>query len=77
MIRLTRINECPFYLNSDLIEFIEATPDTVITMVNGGKVLAKESPEEVVKRVVEFRRCVGDRPSGAFAAERRFAAMPA
>lgn len=56
MIRLTKINETAFYLNSDLIEHIEMTPDTVITMVNGGKVLAKESAEEVVQRVVEFRR---------------------
>jgi flagellar protein FlbD len=56
MIRLTKINEAAFYLNSDLIEHIEMTPDTVITMVNGGKVLAKESAEEVVRRVVEFRR---------------------
>lgn len=56
MIRLTRLNGCPFFLNSDLIEFIEATPDTVVTMLNGGKVLAKESPEEVVNRVIEFRR---------------------
>ncbi len=77
MIRLTRINECPFYLNSDLIEFIEATPDTVITMVNGGKVLAKESPEEVVKRVVEFRRRVRARSCEDAASERQFVTMPA
>lgn len=77
MIRLTRINECPFYLNSDLIEFIEATPDTVITLVNGGKVLTKESPEEVVKRVVEFRRSISVRPAGEAAADRQFSAMPA
>ena len=77
MIRLTRINDCPFFLNSDLIEFIEAAPDTVITMVNGGKVLARESPEEVVRRVVEFRRRVADRPCAEAAGERRFTALPA
>jgi flagellar protein FlbD len=77
MVRLTRINECPLYLNSDLIEFIETTPDTVITMVNGGKVLVKESPEEVVKRVVEFRRQISAGSAAETATERRFMAMPA
>ena len=56
MIRLTRLNHAPFYLNSDLIEFLEITPDTVITTVNGTKLLVAESAEEVVRRVVEYRR---------------------
>ena len=56
MIRLTRLNQSPFYLNSDLIEFIEVTPDTVITTVGGGKVRVAEGAEEVVQRVIEFRR---------------------
>ena len=56
MIRLTRLNHAPFYLNSDLIEFLEITPDTVITTVNGSKLLVAESAEEVVRRVVEYRR---------------------
>jgi len=60
MIRLTRINESPFYLNCDLMEFIEVTPDTVITMVNGGKVLVKEGAEEVVGKVVAYRRRIGE-----------------
>lgn len=58
MIRLTRINQVPFYLNADLIEFIEMTPDTVITTVNGGKVMVAEDAEEVVQRVVDYRRRV-------------------
>lgn len=56
MIRLTRINDSPFYLNCDLIEYIDVTPDTVLTMAGGGKVMVKEGAEEVVRRVVEFRR---------------------
>lgn len=62
MIKLTRLNESPFYLNSDLIEFIEVTPDTVITMMNGSKVRARESAEEVVGRIVEYRRRVAAAP---------------
>jgi flagellar protein FlbD len=62
MIRLTRINQAPFVLNSDLIEHIEVTPDTVITMTNGQKFVVLEAAGEVVQRVIEFRRSVG----GAF-----------
>lgn len=58
MVRLTRINQAPFYLNSDLIEFIDSTPDTLITTVNGTKILVVEDPQEVLRRVVEFRRSI-------------------
>jgi flagellar protein FlbD len=56
MIRLTRINHLPIILNSDLIEHIEVTPDTVVTLTNGQKYLVLESPDDVVDRVVDFRR---------------------
>lgn len=58
MIQLTRINLVPFYLNSDLIEHLEATPDTVISLTTGQKFVVLEAPEEVVKRIVAFRRRV-------------------
>jgi len=64
MIRLTRINESPFFLNCDLMEFIEVTPDTVITMMNGGKVLVRERAEEVVEKIVEYRRRIRRRGAG-------------
>lgn len=56
MIQLTRINRHRLVLNSDLIEQIESTPDTVIQLVNGQKLVVLESADEIVKRVVEFRR---------------------
>lgn len=56
MIRVTRINHVPLVLNSDLIEHVEATPDTVITLITGAKLMVLESAEEVVGRVIEFRR---------------------
>jgi flagellar protein FlbD len=59
MIRLTRINHKPFVLNSDLIEHIEVTPDTVITLTTGQKMVVEEPAEEVVTRVVEFRKSIG------------------
>jgi flagellar protein FlbD len=56
MIRLTRINETPFYVNADLIEFVDATPDTVLTLTTGEKVRVRERAEEVVERVVDYKR---------------------
>ena len=60
MIHLTRINRVPLVLNSDLIEHVEATPDTVISLTTGQKILVLESPSEIVDRVIQFRRSVGD-----------------
>jgi flagellar protein FlbD len=62
MIRLTRINRTPLVLNSDLIEHVETTPDTVIAMTSGQKFMVLESAEEVVKRVIDFRRTIGSQP---------------
>jgi flagellar protein FlbD len=58
MIRLTRLNHVPLVLNSDLIEHIEVTPDTVISLTNGQKIMVLETAEQVVERVIEFRRTI-------------------
>ena len=58
MIQLTRLNNQALIVNSDLIKFVETAPDTVLTLVSGEKILVRESPEEVLARVVEFRRGV-------------------
>lgn len=58
MIHLTRINRVPLVLNADLIEHVEATPDTVISLTTGQKILVLESPDQIVDRVVQFRRSV-------------------
>ncbi len=56
MIRLTRLSRSPIVLNSDLIEHIEVTPDTVITLTTGEILRVCETADEVVRRIVEFRR---------------------
>jgi flagellar protein FlbD len=56
MVRLTRLNHAPLVLNSDLIEHIDSTPDTVITLTTGQILRVLESAEEVVERIVGFRR---------------------
>jgi flagellar protein FlbD len=56
MIAVTRFDGHSVLLNDDLIETIERTPDTVLTLVNGHKLLVRETPDELVRRVVLFRR---------------------
>ena len=58
MIRLTRLSHAPMVLNSDLIEHIDVTPDTVITLTTGQILRVLETADEVVDRIVEFRRRV-------------------
>ena len=58
MIQLTRLNHVPLVLNSDLIEHIEVTPDTVIMLTTGQIIRVLESADEVVARVVAFRRSI-------------------
>ncbi len=62
MIELSLINDTHIVLNSDLIEFMEATPDTVISLSTGKKVIVKESVAEVIGKVVRFRRRLGHWP---------------
>jgi flagellar protein FlbD len=56
MIQLTRLNHAAMVLNSDLIEHIDVTPDTVITLTTGQILRVRETAEEVIERIVEFRR---------------------
>ncbi|HEY1271068.1 MAG TPA: flagellar FlbD family protein [Terriglobales bacterium] len=58
MIQLTRLNNQPLAVNSDLIKFVEQAPDTVITLVTGEKIVVRENPAEILDRIVEFRRAV-------------------
>jgi flagellar protein FlbD len=58
MIKLTRLSHEPLVLNSDLIEHMEMTPDTVITLTTGQKLRVNESADEIIARVVEFRRAI-------------------
>jgi flagellar protein FlbD len=55
MIHLTRLNRNPLVVNCDLIKYAEASPDTVLTLVNGEKIVVLESCEEVVERTIVYR----------------------
>ncbi len=55
MIELTRLNGSPMVLNSDLIKTAEASPDTMLTLINGEKLIIREEIAEVVERVLVYR----------------------
>lgn len=57
MIKVTRINKVEqFYVNEELIEFIEETPDTVISMESGKKIVVMEPAEVVIERIIQEKR---------------------
>lgn len=56
MIKVTRLNGKEFVINVDIIEFIESTPDTVITTTTGKKVIVKEDVDGIIKDVIEFKK---------------------
>ena len=58
VIDVTRINNTRFVLNCDLIQTVEETPDTVITLTTGAKYVVKESCEEIKKKVLEYKRSI-------------------
>jgi flagellar protein FlbD len=58
MIWLTRLNNQMLMVNSDLIKFVEKSPDTVITLVTGEKLIVKETVQTVLDRIVLFRRSI-------------------
>ena len=58
MIQLTRLNSQLLAVNSDLIKFVEQAPDTVVTLLNGEKFLVRETAEQIIQRILQFRRAV-------------------
>lgn len=56
MILLHRLNKAEFLLNSDLIETIEATPDTMVTLTTGKKIIVRDGIEDVVGKIINFRQ---------------------
>jgi len=58
MIQVTRLNGKAIVVNAELIRYVEQTPDTLITLTNGDRLLVKEAMEEVVRRALEYARSV-------------------
>ena len=62
MINVTKLNGSELVINADLIEFIEKTPDTLITLTTGRKMMVKEELEDVIRSVLDFRRNTRSHP---------------
>ncbi|MDI6785947.1 MAG: flagellar FlbD family protein [bacterium] len=59
MIKLTRLNNVEFIISAHQIETIEETPDTIITLVSGRKILVKESAMGIVDKIISYRQKIG------------------
>jgi flagellar protein FlbD len=59
MIKVTRLNETEYYINPHQIESMEIRPDTTLLMLSGKHVVVMEEVEEVINRIIEYRRRIG------------------
>ena len=59
MIRLHRLNGFEIVVNAELIEWIEANPDTTLTLATGTKVIVRNPVEEVLEKIMEYRKMLG------------------
>lgn len=73
MIKVTRLNREVVFVNADLIEYVETTPDTVISLTTGEKFMVLESPDQVVDLVVDYGRRIHTAGDSGNADLRRFA----
>lgn len=58
MIACRKINGQEIYINAELIEFIESTPDTIITTTTGKKIIVLETVEEVIQRIIQYKKSI-------------------
>jgi flagellar protein FlbD len=65
MIKVTNLNGEPFLLNAELIRYVEARPDTFITLVQGERIVVRESMDDVLRLTLEYQRSKHLVPSAA------------
>mgnify|MGYP001554844685 CR=1 FL=1 len=58
MIKVTRFNGKALYINAELIQFVEGTPDTVITLTNETRMVVSETTDEVINQIIAYRQKV-------------------
>jgi len=75
MIALTHLDGTPMLVNLDQLQQVERTPDTLLTLANGETLMVRETPDEVVARVIEFKRAVAGSTSASLAAVERARAI--
>ena len=65
MVTLSRLNGSVVAINPDLITWIDVTPDTIVSLLGGDKIIVRESLEEVIEQIIAFRRNVGPSYTGS------------
>lgn len=65
MIQVTRLNGNSVFVNPDLIRYVEAAPDTILTFIDNTTLMVREQPKDVIERIVGFRRKIAQEPSQA------------
>jgi flagellar protein FlbD len=63
VIALTRLNGHPVMVNCDLIEQIEETPDTVVTLTSGNRIIVRDTSQEIQQKIIEFKRKIYGPPA--------------
>ncbi|HXQ47798.1 MAG TPA: flagellar FlbD family protein [Caulobacteraceae bacterium] len=58
MIALRRLNNQPIMVNAELIEQLETTPDTVVTLTSGNKLIVRDTMEEIQAKIIDYKRRV-------------------
>jgi len=56
MIKVSRLNNKEFYVNAEMVAYVEATPDTVITLNNEKKLVVSESVEDIINRILDYKK---------------------
>lgn len=56
MIKVTRLDGSELVINSDMIEFVESLPDTIVSLITGKKIIIREESDIVIQKVAEFKR---------------------
>lgn len=56
MIKVTRLDGTVLVINADLLEFVEETPDTILSLINDKKVMVREPADEIIEKVIAFKR---------------------
>lgn len=59
MIDVLRLNGEKFWVNPHMIESMECTPDLTLTMLSGNRIIVKNSPEDIIKKIIQYRREIG------------------
>ncbi|MFI3231226.1 MAG: flagellar FlbD family protein [bacterium] len=58
MIRVTKLNDMELVINADFIELIQSVPDTTITLSTGQKIIVKESVDEIIDKIADYKKSI-------------------